>query len=81
MAHGSGLFAVLLACLALLGLALSQDELGVIILHGKQGTACVALTYAVERGNLAGLVMLAPGHNPAGEARRGSGAAKDTPVR
>jgi pimeloyl-ACP methyl ester carboxylesterase len=132
-------FAIVLACLALSAGALAQDKLGVIILHGKQGTptgnqglsviasnlqaaghkvvvplmpwgrgswetinvtveevlalldaqaaqlraqgasrivvighslgACVGLAYAVERGNLAGLVMLAPGHNPAG--RRG----------
>ena len=129
-------FAMVLACLAFSAGAPAQDKLGVIILHGKQGTptgnqglsviasnlqaaghkmvqpaapwgrgawetinvtveealtqldgyaaqlraqganrivvighslgACVGLAYAVERGNLAGLVMLAPGHNPAG---------------
>jgi len=129
-------FAALLACLAFSAGALAQDKLGVIILHGKQGTptgnqglgmiasdlqaaghkvvvplmpwsrgswesinvtveealgqldgyanqlrsqgagrivvighslgACVGLAYAVERGTVAGLVMLAPGHNPAG---------------
>ncbi|MBV8393476.1 MAG: alpha/beta hydrolase [Alphaproteobacteria bacterium] len=127
-------FAVTLACLALSGTALAQDKLGILILHGKQGSpthnqglsviasalqsaghkvsmpaepwgrgqweninltveqtlalldgqiaqlraqganrfvvighslgACLGLSYAVERANLAGLVMLAPGHNP-----------------
>ena len=31
-------FAIMLACLALSAGALAQDKLGVIILHGKQGT-------------------------------------------
>jgi pimeloyl-ACP methyl ester carboxylesterase len=129
-------FATLLAWLAFSAGAQAQDKLGVIILHGKQGTptgnqglsaiasnlqaaghkvflpaapwgrgawetinvtveealsqldgyanqlraqganrivvighslgACVGLAYAAERGTLAGLVMLAPGHNPGG---------------
>jgi pimeloyl-ACP methyl ester carboxylesterase len=133
------LFAVMLACVALSAGAFAQDKLGVILLHGKQGTptgnqgmsviaanlqgaghkvvvpsmpwargaweninvtvedvlalldgqaaqlraqgagrivvvghslgAAVGLAYAVERGTLAGLVMLAPGHNPAGAYR------------
>jgi pimeloyl-ACP methyl ester carboxylesterase len=141
------LFAILLVCLAIPAGALAQDKLGVIILHGKQGTptgnqglgviasnlqaaghkvavplmpwgrgswetinvpvedvlglldgqaaqlrslgasrivvighslgACVALAYAVERGNVAGLVMLAPGHNPAGRYRSSDKARRD----
>lgn len=141
------LVACVMACLALSASALAQDKLGVIILHGKQGTptgnqglsviasnlqaaghkvvqpaapwgrgawetinvtveetltqlddyaaqlraqgatrivvighslgACVGLAYAVERGNLAGLVMLAPGHNPAGRYRSNDKARKD----
>jgi pimeloyl-ACP methyl ester carboxylesterase len=135
------LVAIVIAWLAVSAGALAQDKLGVIVLHGKQGTptgtqglnviasnlqsaghkvvqpsmpwgrggwetinvtveealaqldgqaaqlraqgasrivvighslgACVGLAYAVERGTLAGLVMLAPGHNPSGR-RRGS---------
>ena len=130
-------FAILAACVACIAFsaeAPAQDKLGVIVLHGKQGTptgnqglsviaanlqaaghkvivpaapwghgawetinvtveealaqldgyaaqlrtqgatrivvighslgACVGLAYAVERGNVAGLVMLAPGHRP-----------------
>jgi pimeloyl-ACP methyl ester carboxylesterase len=140
-------FAIWLACLALPSGALAQDKLGVIILHGKQGTptgnqglgviasslqaaghkvavplmpwgrgswesidatvedvlalldaqaaqlraqgasrivvighslgACVGLAYAVERGSVAGLVMLAPGHNPAGRYRSNDKARRD----
>jgi len=140
-------FVILLACLAFSAGALAQDKLGIIILHGKQGTptgnqglsviasnlqaaghkvivpsapwgrgawetinvtveealsqldgyaaqlraqganriviighslgACVGLAYAVERGNLAGLVMLAPGHNPAGRYRGNGKARRD----
>src|SRR5690349_14649179 len=135
------LIAIVIAWFAFQTAALAQDRLGVIVLHGKQGTptgnqglsviasnlqaaghkvvqpaapwgrgawetinvtveealaqldgyanqlraqgasrivvighslgACVGLAYAVERGSLAGLVMLAPGHNPSGR-RRGS---------
>jgi pimeloyl-ACP methyl ester carboxylesterase len=141
------LFAIVVACLALHGVAFAQDKLGVIILHGKQSTptqnqglsviaanlqgaghkvlvpsmpwargawetinltvedvlvqldgyanqlraqgaarivvighslgADVALAYAAERGNLAGLVMIAPGHNPAGRYRSSDKARKD----
>ncbi|HYD04621.1 MAG TPA: alpha/beta fold hydrolase [Reyranella sp.] len=39
---------------------------GRIVVIGHSLGAAVGLAYAVERGNLAGLVMLAPGHNPAG---------------
>jgi pimeloyl-ACP methyl ester carboxylesterase len=133
------LIAIVIAWFAFQTAALAQDRLGIIVLHGKQGTptgnqglsviasnlqaaghkvvvpaapwgrgswetinvtveealaqldgyaaqlrsqganrivmighslgACVGLAYAVERGNLAGLVMLAPGHNPAGRYR------------
>jgi pimeloyl-ACP methyl ester carboxylesterase len=42
---------------------------GRIVVIGHSLGACVGLAYAVERGNLAGLVMLAPGHNPAGRYR------------
>lgn len=140
-------FVALLACLAFSAGALAQDRLGVIILHGKQGTptgnqglsviasnlqaaghkvvqpaapwgrgawetinvtveealaqldgyaaqlraqganrivvighslgACVGLAYAVERGNLAGVVMLAPGHNPASGYRSNDKARRD----
>ncbi len=141
------LFVIVALCLAVPAGALAQDKLGVIILHGKQGTptgnqglsviasnlqaaghkvvqpaapwgrgawetinvtveealaqldgyagqlraqganrivvighslgACVALAYAVERGNLAGVVMLAPGHNPAGRYRGNDKARRD----
>ena len=127
--------AIAIACLAIQASALAQNALGIIVLHGKQGTptgnqglsviaanlqsaghkvvvptmpwargawetinvtvddvfgqldglagqlraqgagrivvigqslgAAVGLGYAVQRPNLAGLVMLAPGHNPA----------------
>jgi pimeloyl-ACP methyl ester carboxylesterase len=133
------LIAIVVACLGVQAGALAQSPLGVIVLHGKQGTptgnqglnviaanlqsaghkvvqpampwgrgaweninvtvedvlglldgqaaqlraqgagrivvighslgAAVALAYAVERGSLAGLVMLAPGHNPVGAYR------------
>ena len=42
---------------------------GRIVVIGHSLGAAVGLAYAVERGNLAGLVMLAPGHNPAGAYR------------
>jgi pimeloyl-ACP methyl ester carboxylesterase len=40
-----------------------------IVVIGHSLGACVGLAYAVERGNLAGLVMLAPGHNPTARYR------------
>lgn len=48
-----------------------------IVVIGHSLGACVGLAYAVERGNLAGLVMLAPGHNPAGRYRSNDKARKD----
>jgi pimeloyl-ACP methyl ester carboxylesterase len=36
-----------------------------IVVIGHSLGACTGLAYAVERGTLAGLVMLAPGHDPA----------------
>jgi pimeloyl-ACP methyl ester carboxylesterase len=48
-----------------------------IAVIGHSLGACVALAYAVERANLAGLVMLAPGHNPAGRYRTDEKARKD----
>jgi pimeloyl-ACP methyl ester carboxylesterase len=49
-----------------------------IVVIGHSLGACVGLAYAVERGTLAGLVMLAPGHNPGGGgARRGGDRSKD----
>ena len=44
-----------------------------IVIIGHSLGACTGLAYAVERGNLAGLVMLAPGHDP---ARRYAGSDK-----
>jgi|HubBroStandDraft_5_1064220.scaffolds.fasta_scaffold52671_2 pimeloyl-ACP methyl ester carboxylesterase len=45
-----------------------------IVVIGHSLGACVGLAYAVERANLAGLVMLAPGHSVGGGGRRrGSG--------
>src|SRR5438094_1275476 len=46
-----------------------------IVVGGHSLGADVALAYAVARGNLAGLVMVGPGHQPGGAYRR------DTSVR
>ena len=40
-----------------------------IVIGGHSLGANIALSYAVERGNVAGVVMMAPGHNPAGNYR------------
>jgi pimeloyl-ACP methyl ester carboxylesterase len=48
-----------------------------IVVIGHSLGACVGLAYAVERANLVGLVMLAPGHSVGGGGRRGGDLSKD----
>jgi pimeloyl-ACP methyl ester carboxylesterase len=50
--------------------ALRGQGAGRIVIGGHSLGANVALAYAVQRGNLAGLVMAAPGHQPGGGYRR-----------
>src|SRR5713101_6519200 len=45
--------------------ALRSQGAGRIVVGGHSLGAAVALAYAVARGNLAGLVMVGPGHQPA----------------
>jgi dienelactone hydrolase len=44
-----------------------------IVIGGQSLGANIALSYAVERGNVAGVVMLSPGHNPIGTSRGPTG--------
>lgn len=50
--------------------ALRSQGAGRIVIGGHSLGANVALAYAAARGNLAGLVMIAPGHQPGGAYRR-----------
>ncbi|HYR66524.1 MAG TPA: alpha/beta fold hydrolase [Reyranella sp.] len=49
--------------------SLRSQGAGRIVVGGHSLGAAVALAYAVARGNLAGLVMVGPGHQPAGAYR------------
>ena len=50
--------------------ALRSQGAGRLVVGGHSLGADVALAYAVARGNLAGLVMVGPGHQPGGAYRR-----------